>query len=175
MQWGCISLPTAGRGGAEEAASLGLIRPSGDFSVFTTRLGIGIGLLLSSLLRPIPLCRVVRSLAPWGMFGCVNCVLRMAPLELYTNLNVMSALLSSCNRKYAHQRTGTEERTERGTSERREREQEQTERWTTVRHERGHGTGKSRCRTGVETCVWYCPYVALAPLGFVGVVWILWD
>ena len=37
MQWGYISLPRAGRGGAEEAASLGLIRPSrACSSAFTT-------------------------------------------------------------------------------------------------------------------------------------------
>ena len=32
------------------------------------RHAIGTGPLLSSFLRPIVLCRVVRSLAPWGMF-----------------------------------------------------------------------------------------------------------
>ena len=63
------------------------------------RHAIATGPLLSSLLRPIVLCRVVRSLAPWGMFGCFNCVLRRALLELYTDLNVMSVLLSELQSK----------------------------------------------------------------------------
>jgi len=62
-----------------------------------------------------------------------------------------------------------------GTSRRRKGDRAEDGRRCTSGRQTGTGDAGSADAGQIDACVGYCSYVASAPLGFVGVVWILWD